>query len=107
MDKYEKIALTILLILTSALKLKSLDPSVLVTTAATNTGIDQMLLTSLLRVSIPLCIVTFLQECGRNLRTSGLRRVIAVFTNWELFVLLKSEQRVDWVTIEATDVANL
>ena len=86
MDKHEKFAFTRLF--TTSIRMKHLHPRILVATAAANTGIEQALLTYVLRVGIPRCIVTFLQERGRNSRTPGLRGLFAIYSNWSLFVKL-------------------
>ena len=86
MDKHEKFAF--IRLYTSAVKMANLDPRLLVATAAANTGIDQVHLVHVLRVGLPRCITTMLQERGRNARWIGMHGLFAVFTNWAMFVKL-------------------
>ena len=86
MDKHEKFAFTRLF--TTAIKMKHFDPRVLVATAAANTGIEQALLVYVVRIGLPRCIVTMLQERVRNSRIPVLCGSFAVFKSWPLFVTL-------------------
>ena len=64
---------------------------VLVATAAANTGIDQEMLDFVLRVGLPRCIITALQERGRNARKEGMVGYFVVYTSWLLFIKLMSQ----------------
>ena len=86
MDKHEKIAF--IRLYTSTVKMSNLDPGVLVATAAANTGIDQIQLVHVLRIGLPRCITTMLQERGRNARRIEMQGLFAVFTNRPMFVKL-------------------
>ncbi len=70
------------------LKMKNFDPRVLVATAAANTGIDNERVDYVLRVGLPRCIITLLQERGRNVRNESMVGLFAVFTDWTLFIQL-------------------
>jgi hypothetical protein len=61
---------------------------ILLATAAANTGIDQELLDFVIRVGLPRCLTTLLQERGRNARRLGMFGRYIVFTNWALFIKL-------------------
>ena len=86
MEKEEKFAF--IRLFTSDLSLLDFNPRVLAATAAANTGIDQEQLDFVVRVGLPRCIITALQERGRNARVAGMIGCFAVFTSWTLFVKL-------------------
>ena len=86
MDKHEKFAF--IRLFTSSLFMRNYNPRVLVATAAANTGIDQEKVDYVIRVGLPRCIITLLQERGRNARVAGMRGFFGVFTDWSLFVRL-------------------
>ena len=64
------------------------NPQVLCATAAANTGVDQERLDWVLRIGLPRCILTLLQERGRNARKLGMKGMFQLFTSWKLFVAL-------------------
>jgi len=82
MDKNEKFAF--IRLFTSAAKIKGMFPRVLAATAAANTGIDQVLLAMVLRIGFARCIITLLQEMGRNARKPGMTGVFLVFSDWKM-----------------------
>ena len=84
MEKEEKFAF--IRLFTCDLSLLDFNPRVLTAIAAANTGIDQEQLDFVVRVGMPWCITTSLQERGRNARKSGMIECVAVFTSWILFV---------------------
>ena len=86
LDKHEKFALIHLFTLT--ITLEEFHPRALFGTGATNTGINQQFLEWVSRSGFPRCILTAIQEMGRNARGPGMTGVYAVFTDWKLFVKL-------------------
>ena len=68
--------------------MSGMSPRVLAATAAANTGIDQINLAMVIRVGLARCIITLLQEMGRNARRPGMTGVFLVFTDWRMFVKL-------------------
>ena len=86
MDKNEKFAF--IRLFTSAIEMHGMLPRVLAATAAANTGIDQPLLGMVFRIGLPRCIVTLLQEMGRNARLDGMTGIFLVATDWKMFVKL-------------------
>ncbi len=60
--------------------MKGFDPRVLVATAAANTGIDNEKIDHVLRVGLLQCVITLLQERGRNAQKHGMNGLFAVFT---------------------------
>ena len=86
MDKHEKFAFIRLFV--AAIHKGKFNPRVLVATAAANTGIDAPRLLRVLRVGIPRCLVTLIQERGRNAREAGLTGMFVVITDWSMFVFL-------------------
>ena len=61
---------------------------VLVATTAANIGIDQPLCVYVLRVGIPRCITTLLQERGRLVRKDGMTGTFALISSWDRWILL-------------------
>ena len=86
MDKHEKFAFIRLFV--AAIRKGKFNPRVLVATAAANTGIDAPQLVWVLRVGIPRCLITLIQERGRNAREAGLRGMFVILTDWSMFVFL-------------------
>jgi superfamily II DNA/RNA helicase len=86
MDKHEKFAF--IRLFCTDITIAGYNPRTLVATTAANTGIDQARLLWVLRVGIPRCIVTLLQERDRNARLLGQLGMIVVFIDWHLFVKL-------------------
>ena len=86
MDKHEKFSF--IRLFTSAIRMSNFNPRVLVFTAAANTGIDNKRVDYVLRVGLPRCLITLLQERGRNARVAGMKGLFAVFTDWKLFMRL-------------------
>lgn len=69
MDKNKKFAF--IWLFTTAVKMeKTFDQRVLVATTAAHIGTKQPLFNYVLRVGLPRCIITLLQERGRNSRNS-------------------------------------
>ena len=99
MEKEEKFAF--IRLFTSDLSLLDFNPRVLAATAAANTGIDQEQLDFVVRVGLPRCIITALQERGRNARVAGMIGCFAVFTSWTLFVKLILTTLVPIVGVDA------
>ena len=86
MDKHEKFAFIRLFV--AAIRAGKFNPRVLVATAAANTGIDAPRLVWVLRVGIPRCLITLIQERGRNAREAGLHGMFVIITDWLMFVYL-------------------
>ena len=86
MDKHEKFAF--IRLFTSSAKMDGMYPRVLAATSAANTGIDQALLGMVLRIGLARCVVTLLQEMGRNARQPGMKGIFLVFSDWKMFVTL-------------------
>ena len=86
MDKSEKFAFIRLFV--AAIKKGKFNPRVLVATAAANTGIDAPNLIWVLRVGIPRCLITLLQERGRNARELHTTGMYVVLTDWTIFAYL-------------------
>ena len=86
MDKNEKFAFTRLF--TGAWRALNYIPRALVATAATNTGIDQELLSFAGHAGLLCCIITAMQERGRVARKEGMLGFFLVFTSWKMFVKL-------------------
>ena len=91
MDKVEKFFF--IRLFTRAIANPLFIARVLVATAAANTGIDQEMLDFVLRVGLPRCIITALQERGRNARKEGMFGFFIVYTSWLLFIKYKAPQR--------------
>ena len=64
------------------------NPRALVATAAANTGIDAPRLVWVLRVGMPRCLITLLQERGRNAREVGMTGMYVVLADWVMFAYL-------------------
>ena len=86
MDKDEKFAY--IRLFTGDLKMKDYFCRILLATAAANTGIDQEFLDFVIRVGLPRCLTTLLQERGRNARRMGMVGRYIVFSSWILFLKL-------------------
>ena len=86
MDKHEKFAY--IRLFTGDLRMMDFFCRILLATAAANTGIDQESLDFVIRVGLPRCLTTLLQERGRNARILGMLGCYIVFTNWSLFIKL-------------------
>ena len=82
MDKHEKF--TFVRIFTSSLAVTGFTFHVLVATAAANTGIGQPLCQHVLRVGIPWCLATFLQERGRLVCKDGMTGTFAMCSSWSM-----------------------
>ena len=70
LDKGDKFGMVRLF--TGSLTCEGTRPQILIGTGAVNTGIDQRLVTLVLRVRIPRCLETFFQERGRCSRDQEL-----------------------------------
>ena len=83
MDKSKKCAFICLFV--AAIKKGKFNPRVLVATAAANTGTDAPDLIWILRVGIPHCLLTILQEHERNAREVRRTGMFVVLTDWTMF----------------------
>ena len=86
MAKEEKFAFINLF--TGAKRYSNLKPRILFATSAANTGIDQLETNLVAHVGLFRCLITMLQERGRNARRLGMIGAFIVFGNWRLFIKL-------------------
>ena len=86
MAKEEKFAFINLF--TGMRKYSNFDPRILFATSAANIGIDQLETNLVAHVGLFRCLITMLQERGRNTRRLGMTGVFLVFGNWTGFIKL-------------------
>jgi hypothetical protein len=67
---------------------QNLEPWVLLSTATSNTGIDQVLLVHVLRVRLPCCVTTMIKERGNDAPQKGMQVLFVALTNRSMFVKL-------------------
>ena len=86
MDKHEKFAF--IRLFTGDIAMRGLHCRVVVGTSCVNTGIDQHDVRLVQRAGIPRCIVTSIQEGGRNARKDGMTGEFIIYAEWASFVSL-------------------
>jgi superfamily II DNA or RNA helicase len=86
MDKHEKFAF--IRLFTSVYRIDGIRFRVLVATAAANTGIDQPLCVRVVRLGLPRCPTTLLQERGRLVRKDGMHGNFTLHSCWQSWIIL-------------------
>ena len=86
MDKHEKFAF--IRLFTGDIEMQGLNCRVVVGTSCVNTGIDQHNVRLVQRAGIPRCILTSIQEGGRNTRKDGMTGKFIIYAEWTSFIAL-------------------
>ena len=86
MDKHEKFAF--IRLFTGDIAMQGLNCRAVVGTSCVNTGIDHHNVRLVQRAGIPRCIVTSIQEGGRNARKDGMTGKFIIYAEWTPFVRL-------------------
>ncbi len=86
MDKHEKFAF--IRLFTGDIAMDGLNCRAVVGTSCVNTGIDHHNVRLVQRAGIPRCIVTSIQEGGRNARKDGMTGEFIIYAEWTSFVRL-------------------
>ena len=86
MDKNEKFAF--IRLFTGDIAMQGLNCRAVVGTSCVNTGIDHHNVRLVQRAGIPRCIVTSIQEGGRNARKDGMTGNFIIYAEWTPFVRL-------------------
>ena len=86
MDKHKKFAF--IRLFTGDIAMEGLNCRVVVGTSCVNTGIDQHNVRLVQRAGIPRCIITSIQEGGRNARKDGMSGNFIIYAEWMSFIRL-------------------
>ena len=86
MDKHEKFAF--IRLFTGDIAMQGLNCRAVVGTSCVNTGIDHHNVRLVQRAGIPRCIITSIQEGGRNARKDGMTGTFIIYAEWTPFVRL-------------------
>ena len=79
MEKHDKFGS--IKLFAGALFIDKYDPRVCISTACTNTGIDKETIEMVIRIGIPIDVVTSFQGMGQNARKNGMTGVYDTTTN--------------------------